>query len=263
MSRQPAPAPYTPTAYRPGTPLAQKIARENEEANRRLRAEQARRSALYGPPQPRKGAAAPSAPESAGADAEEGKGKGRGKPKGENKNENGPRRRQRRPGEAPLLGPWRRVYGIVCPRCHATSGELCHTGRGEFRSVWEPHRGREKPHLGKRSVGDRGVRPHFAAALAAWEDGMSAKQAGITNQLPGDEDRRREQGKGTRQQQVNHVVGGDNVAGRRGSKGRVQSPSTSSSGAVGVLGAWLGSWITAFRTAYRDLGKAYEEGKRR
>ncbi|GAA1072246.1 hypothetical protein GCM10009648_04000 [Tsukamurella spumae] len=252
MSRTPAPAPYVPAAYRPGTPLAAKIARENAEANRRLRAEQARRSALYGSPQPNRGREAPSAPES--VDAEEGKGKG--KPKGEN----GPRRR-RRPGEAPTLGPWQRVYGIVCPRCSAVSGELCHTSAGEFRSVWEPHRGREKHHLGKRSVGDRGVRPHFAAALAAWEDGMSAKAAGITNRLPGDEQQRqREQGAGTRQQQVRGVIGG----GKQGKpKGRVQSASTSGSGAVGVLGAWLGSWVSAFKSAYADLGEAYEQGKRR
>ncbi|BDH55084.1 hypothetical protein MTP03_00230 [Tsukamurella sp. PLM1] len=248
MDRAPsAPAPYVPPAYRAGTPLAEKIERENAESRKRMAREAERRSALYGSSQPNRGRGASSAPES--------EGKGKGKPKGENKN--GPRRR-RKPGEAPLLGPWLRVYGVMCPRCHAHRSELCHTSSGEFRSVWEPHRGREKRGLRDVRITDRKVRPLFEQALTAWEAGMSAREAGVPNSLPGVDREKgtgngQHQAQGTRQVQVTRVK----------PKGRVQSKSTSTSGAVGVLGAWLGSWVSAFKSAYSELGEAYEQEKRR
>lgn len=110
---------------------------------------------------------------------------------------------------------------------------------------------------------DRGVRPHFEVALTAWENGMSAKAAGLVNQLPGDEPQRQRQGAGTRQQQARGVIGGGKQVTRAAPKDRVQSKSTSGSGVAGIARAWLGSWVSAFSTAYRDLGVAYEEGKRR
>lgn len=166
-----APAPYVPTAYRPGTPLADKIARENAEVRRSIQREAARRSALYGSPQPRKGADTPSTPES--ADAEENKSKGKSRAESTTKDQNGPRGR-RKPGEAPLLGPRLRVYGVMCPRCQAHWAELCHTSSGDFRPVWEPHRGREKRGLGDVRITDRKVRPLFEQALTAWERGTSS-----------------------------------------------------------------------------------------
>ncbi|KXP14688.1 hypothetical protein AXK60_02020 [Tsukamurella pseudospumae] len=112
---------------------------------------------------------------------------------------------------------------------------------------------------------DRRVKPVFEQALTAWEHGMSARDAGVQNKLPGDEQARQQQGRGTRQSPTSQGGGGDNVAGRRSARarGRVQSASTSGSGVAGVLRGFVGSWVSAFSTAYRELGDAYEQGKRR
>ncbi len=115
--------------------LAQKIERENEESRKRMAREAARpkghpvsTDALRGyfdTPDARRHPekAARVRARIAELDAEEAKGQCGEKAEAE---QSGPRRRQRRPGQAPRLGPWIRVYGIVCPRCHAVSGELCH-----------------------------------------------------------------------------------------------------------------------------------------